>query len=201
MVPRLPALRKAGMEPGASLVSLLSSRGLELMASRTQDDGSEIVGCDTCADWQHIGCHALQDQRAGRPPVDYATMDFVCERCRADPTRKPRPVPAKSELLAPPAPVATAAAGPSEAPVVKEKRKYKPRQPKLGPDGQPLPPKPKKTTKAAAAARVRPLLSGVEIRTDESPSSQLPAPGLQGARGPYAQAGPSSQTYSNGQGE
>lgn len=54
-----------------------------------QDDGSEIISCDQCQDWQHLGCHVQANLDAGRPAVDYDNVDFICARCKLDPTRDP----------------------------------------------------------------------------------------------------------------
>lgn len=84
-------------------------------------------------------CHVSADALAGRPSVDYNAIDFFCSRCRADPTRLPRPKPPPAALPPAPLPVAVVQQ-PIEPILVKEKRKYKPRAQKLGEDGLPLPP-------------------------------------------------------------
>lgn len=113
-----------------------------LMKASAQDDGSEVISCDRCEEWQHLGCHVSADAAAGRPKVDYATIDFLCSRCRADPTRGPsrRKPPPKVDALPALAPAPGHTAGAGTAPsLTKEKRKYTKRVPKLGEDGLPLP--------------------------------------------------------------
>ncbi|GAA5862828.1 hypothetical protein JCM1840_002290 [Sporobolomyces johnsonii] len=59
------------------------------------DDGTEVIGCDQCEEWQHLPCHIQADADAGLDPVPYTAEDysFICGRCRADPNRRPRPPP------------------------------------------------------------------------------------------------------------
>ncbi|KAI1786771.1 hypothetical protein LXA43DRAFT_1032456 [Ganoderma leucocontextum] len=46
------------------------------------DDGLPMVSCGSCNRWQHIACHDLIDQRAGRPRRDWEQQQFFCGRCR-----------------------------------------------------------------------------------------------------------------------
>ncbi len=41
-----------------------------------------MVSCGSCNRWQHIACHDLIDQRAGRPRRDWEKQQFFCGRCR-----------------------------------------------------------------------------------------------------------------------
>lgn len=41
-----------------------------------------MVSCGSCNRWQHIACHDLIDQRAGRPRRDWERQQFFCGRCR-----------------------------------------------------------------------------------------------------------------------
>ena len=41
-----------------------------------------MVSCGSCNRWQHIACHVLIDQRAGRPRRDWEKQQFFCGRCR-----------------------------------------------------------------------------------------------------------------------
>ena len=74
-----------------------------------------MISCDQCQDWQHLECHHRADLEAGRT-VDYATVDFICAKCKVDPSR------AKQTRGAP---VAY-----SPAVAAKEKKAYKPREKK-----------------------------------------------------------------------
>jgi hypothetical protein len=110
------------------------------------------MSCDLCNDWQHLQCHANADAAAGRLNVDYDQIDFVCSRCRSDPSRNRR-----TRRQPPPTPRNSNGVDLLTTPVVKEKRKYKPRAPKiyLDEDGVPLPPgiKPPKPVKAPRLVR------------------------------------------------
>ncbi|TBU25180.1 hypothetical protein BD311DRAFT_517968 [Dichomitus squalens] len=46
------------------------------------DDGLPMVSCGSCNRWQHIACHDLMDQRAGRHRRDWDKQQFFCIRCR-----------------------------------------------------------------------------------------------------------------------
>ncbi|RDX43989.1 hypothetical protein OH76DRAFT_1389802 [Lentinus brumalis] len=46
------------------------------------DDGMAMVSCGSCNRWQHIKCHDIADQRAGRPRRDWEKQQFYCMRCR-----------------------------------------------------------------------------------------------------------------------
>ena len=41
-----------------------------------------MVSCGSCNRWQHIACHDLMDQRAGRSRRDWDKQQFFCMRCR-----------------------------------------------------------------------------------------------------------------------
>ncbi|KZS99930.1 uncharacterized protein LAESUDRAFT_667344 [Laetiporus sulphureus 93-53] len=47
------------------------------------DDGLAMVCCNICQKWQHIPCHDLADQRAGRPRRNWEVQQFYCQKCRA----------------------------------------------------------------------------------------------------------------------
>lgn len=49
----------------------------------SQDDGSPMVSCGSCARWQHIKCHDFADRKAGFPKRNWDVQQFVCQRCRA----------------------------------------------------------------------------------------------------------------------
>ncbi|OBZ72258.1 hypothetical protein A0H81_07462, partial [Grifola frondosa] len=46
------------------------------------DDGLPMVCCGMCGKWQHITCHDLADQRAGRPRRNWDVQQFYCLHCR-----------------------------------------------------------------------------------------------------------------------
>lgn len=39
------------------------------------------MSCGRCSVWQHITCHNLVDEKAGRPPRNWESVDFICRRC------------------------------------------------------------------------------------------------------------------------
>lgn len=41
-----------------------------------------MVSCGSCNRWQHIKCHDIADQRAGKPRRDWDKQQFFCMRCR-----------------------------------------------------------------------------------------------------------------------
>jgi len=48
-----------------------------------QDDGSPMMSCGKCFKWQHIACHDLADERAGRSKRIWDSVEFVCQQCRS----------------------------------------------------------------------------------------------------------------------
>ncbi|CCM04690.1 uncharacterized protein FIBRA_06876 [Fibroporia radiculosa] len=46
------------------------------------DDGLPMVSCGLCNKWQHINCHNVADQRAGRPRRNWDIGQFYCQNCR-----------------------------------------------------------------------------------------------------------------------
>lgn len=133
----------------------------------SKDDGSEVISCDRCEDWQHLGCHLNADAAAGRPRVDYAKANFFCSKCRADPSRGP-----PSRGL-PPA-RAPAFASTSAAPLArsnghapKAKQPSKPKPEKLAPAPQP-PAKEMRRPRGKAPVRLLSLSLFVSV-TDCSP--------------------------------
>ncbi|GBE88446.1 predicted protein [Sparassis crispa] len=46
------------------------------------DDGLPMVSCGLCNKWQHITCHDLADQHAGRPRRNWEVQQFYCRACR-----------------------------------------------------------------------------------------------------------------------
>ncbi|KAK4701503.1 hypothetical protein P7C70_g4727, partial [Phenoliferia sp. Uapishka_3] len=123
------------------------------------DDGSDVICCDRCEDWQHLDCHIKADTLAGRPRVDYAKAPFICAYCRADPARGPQkrvaPPPGPPRPLLPPPPPAKGRTSlpKADAPPPKPKRAPpKPKGPKLGPDGQPVVQQPRSRAKPRTSA-------------------------------------------------
>ena len=109
------------MEFGQSR-SLSFSREI-LLTSCLQDDGSEVISCDQCEDWQHLECHHRADLDSGRPNVDYSTVDFICAKCQTDPSRAKQRRDVPTPVVYSP---------------VKEKKAYKPREKKAPVRRRPL---------------------------------------------------------------
>jgi biotin carboxyl carrier protein len=40
------------------------------------DDDEDVVACEDCARWQHMGCHDQQDMREGRRKRNWEKVDF-----------------------------------------------------------------------------------------------------------------------------
>ncbi|KAF9426364.1 hypothetical protein BGZ94_006626 [Podila epigama] len=45
------------------------------------DDGELMIACGKCNVWQHVACVKQEDEKQGRPVVDWETVDFICPRC------------------------------------------------------------------------------------------------------------------------
>ncbi|SCV68908.1 BQ2448_1029 [Microbotryum intermedium] len=83
------------------------------------DDGHTVMCCEQCEEWQHVACHVQRDLLMNRPAQQYEDerFAFYCSKCRNDPRRKPRKVPAKSTLAKAAAPVpGVASASPQQTP-------------------------------------------------------------------------------------
>lgn len=48
-----------------------------------QDDGTPMMSCGKCFKWQHIACHDLADERAGRAKRNWDVVEFICQQCRS----------------------------------------------------------------------------------------------------------------------
>jgi hypothetical protein len=42
-----------------------------------------MMSCALCSKWQHILCHNKRDQAAGHPTRNWDSVEFICQRCRA----------------------------------------------------------------------------------------------------------------------
>ncbi|KAL8286836.1 hypothetical protein RQP46_004364 [Phenoliferia psychrophenolica] len=141
------------------------------------DDGSDVISCDRCEDWQHLDCHIKADALAGRPRIDYAKASFICVRCVTDPARGPQARAAPP--CAAPAPVVPlpATKAKPDAPA-KPKRVHKAKPQPLGPDGLPIP-KP-------ARAPARPRNSNSTAPPTRAAAAQQPQPGPSNGAAPSA---------------
>ncbi|KDE05143.1 hypothetical protein MVLG_04484 [Microbotryum lychnidis-dioicae p1A1 Lamole] len=90
------------------------------VAGWNYDDGHTVMCCEQCDEWQHVACHVQRDLLMSKPAQQYEDerFAFYCSKCRADPRRKPRKVPAKSTLAKAAAPVqaVVASASPQQSP-------------------------------------------------------------------------------------
>ncbi|SCZ91058.1 BZ3500_MvSof-1268-A1-R1_Chr1-3g02521 [Microbotryum saponariae] len=90
------------------------------VAGWNYDDGHTVMCCEQCDEWQHVACHVQRDLLMNKPAQQYEDerFAFYCSKCRADPRRKPRKVPAKSTLAkaAAPAQAVVASASPQQSP-------------------------------------------------------------------------------------
>lgn len=42
-----------------------------------------MMSCGKCSKWQHIICHDLADERAGRTKRNWDVVEFICQKCRS----------------------------------------------------------------------------------------------------------------------
>ncbi|KAJ1658525.1 hypothetical protein IWQ61_002247 [Dispira simplex] len=64
------------------------------VAGQNVSDGKPMAACESCQVWQHIHCTDKMDQQLGRPPRNWDTDEFFCERCQVLPRlslSSPRP--------------------------------------------------------------------------------------------------------------
>lgn len=47
------------------------------------DDRTPMMSCGKCFKWQHIACHDLADERAGRAKRNWDSVEFICQQCRS----------------------------------------------------------------------------------------------------------------------
>ncbi|KAJ1954735.1 hypothetical protein IWQ62_005686 [Dispira parvispora] len=52
------------------------------VAGQNVNDGKPMVACESCQVWQHIHCTDKMDRQLGRPPRNWDTEEFICERCQ-----------------------------------------------------------------------------------------------------------------------
>ncbi|GLB40648.1 putative PHD zinc finger [Lyophyllum shimeji] len=55
------------------------------------DDVTPMMSCGLCSKWQHIACHDLADQQAGRRRRNWDLVEFFCSNCRAKKAASARP--------------------------------------------------------------------------------------------------------------
>ncbi|KAG5637972.1 hypothetical protein H0H81_002416 [Sphagnurus paluster] len=57
------------------------------------DDGTPMMSCGICSKWQHIACHDLADQQAGRQRRNWDLVEFFCLQCQKRRTSSSRTAP------------------------------------------------------------------------------------------------------------